>query len=148
MGITMKNINKILEFLYDTLIFSIVMLLVLSAFLGLTHWFIFRSIVKVNAAPAPFAKKERVKAVGEGHQAFYYGTWKCTVWGDWRLSFMPGGKYSAILDDSIWEGTWKVSFEENTYYISIEEYPLSNPTFNIKYRYPTTNFTRFYEITD
>lgn len=129
--------TKLAELLYDIFLFAVVMLVVLLCFLFAVDW----AMSSVKGAPAPFSKKEKPKPLPH-YEIHYLGTWRCKLWCDWRLNFMDNKKYSATLNQSVWEGTWEVKEVNGSLCILIEEYPINNPNFVMKYCYPVTNFEK------
>lgn len=132
--------KKTLELIYDTLIFSVVMLIVMLLFTCAIYW-IFK-LPKANGAPAPFSKRERTpyKELSPHHK--WYGTWYHKYWYPWTLHFNVDGTYSAISTDSIYEGTWKIEKTEEGEKVIIEEYPVGNPQSKYTWTCYPTDFSR------
>lgn len=151
MTIMKGPLDKLIEFVYDTLLFVLFMLFVVTLFVFASQWLLRRAYYdmgRVNAAPAPFPKRQKVVSEEQSVREFFYGMWRCKHWEEWKLTFIPGGRYNAIMGTSVWKGTWEVKHEDGVYLICIEEHPLHNPSHILKYKYQTTAFTRIYEVTD
>jgi hypothetical protein len=129
--------SKLLEAVYDTLVFIVFMGAVLLLFtFGLTYL-----MGRVKAAPAPLPKKVRIDR-NYNNEANFYGSWDCLTWPTWKLSFQPGGSYSAISSTSIWEGTWKLDTKDGQLAITVEEHPIDSPQFTITYTIYATSLSR------